>query len=408
MTSSTRKPVALEVMNLFTESISMSSRSLLFSLVSFVMIWSFLIAAAATAQAATAPSQPTEGPGGSDYAYSRITSSVYGRGDLKYYLYEPAGPKPETAPLIVFTHGWGGTNPSLSYGAWIKHLVRKGNIVVYPVYQSAISMLNGSRYTSNCVKAVLDAIQVLESEGHVKPDLDKFATVGHSVGGVLAANIAAVAKKSGLPAPKAVMSVEPGNTPMPPLEDLSLIPQDALLITVVGDKDTVVGCKDAQKIFTKTSQIPLENKDYIMMVSDNSGTPNLTANHFAPTCWAPLTISMPGFDLGDFMPGFGSALSDSADDGSYDAEALGSPDSSGSDMGTSLGFGADALDYYGTWKLFDALTDAAFYGKNREYALGDTPQQRFMGNWSNGKPVNELIVTDDPESQPWINGRRDS
>jgi hypothetical protein len=56
----------------------------------------------------------------------------------------------------------------------------------------------------------------------------------------------------------------------------------------------------------------------------------------------------------------------------------------------------NALDYYGTWKLFDALTDAAFNGKNREYALGNTPQQRFMGVWSDGVPVKELKVTNKP------------
>ena len=56
----------------------------------------------------------------------------------------------------------------------------------------------------------------------------------------------------------------------------------------------------------------------------------------------------------------------------------------------------NAMDYYGTWKLFAALTDAAFNGKNREYALGNTPQQRFMGVWSDGVPVRELKVTDKP------------
>lgn len=54
------------------------------------------------------------------------------------------------------------------------------------------------------------------------------------------------------------------------------------------------------------------------------------------------------------------------------------------------------MDYYGLWKLFDALTDSAFYGRNREYALGNTPQQRFMGQWSDGVPVKELVVTDRP------------
>ena len=53
---------------------------------------------------------------------------------------------------------------------------------------------------------------------------------------------------------------------------------------------------------------------------------------------------------------------------------------------------ADTLDYYGYWKLFDGLYGAAFYGVNREFALGNTPQQRFMGKWSDGTPVKELEI----------------
>jgi hypothetical protein len=33
------------------------------------------------------------------------------------------------------------------------------------------------------------------------------------------------------------------------------------------------------------------------------------------------------------------------------------------------------------------------HGTNREYALGNTPPQRFMGKWSDGTPVKELQVT---------------
>jgi hypothetical protein len=39
---------------------------------------------------------------------------------------------------------------------------------------------------------------------------------------------------------------------------------------------------------------------------------------------------------------------------------------------TSSSPAANALDYYGLWKLLDALCDAAFYGKHRQYALGNT------------------------------------
>ncbi len=43
------------------------------------------------------------------------------------------------------------------------------------------------------------------------------------------------------------------------------------------------------------------------------------------------------------------------------------------------------------------LSDAAFYGRHREYALGNTLQQRYMGVWSDGRRgVRELIVFDRP------------
>ena len=54
--------------------------------------------------------------------------------------------------------------------------------------------------------------------------------------------------------------------------------------------------------------------------------------------------------------------------------------------------GIDALDFYGYWKWFDALTDAAFYGTPVEEALGDTPEQKYMGTWSDGTPVKEPVV----------------
>ena len=50
----------------------------------------------------------------------------------------------------------------------------------------------------------------------------------------------------------------------------------------------------------------------------------------------------------------------------------------------------------GAWARSGNLSDAAFYGKNREYALGNTARQRFMGTWSDGVAVKELTVTDHP------------
>jgi len=48
------------------------------------------------------------------------------------------------------------------------------------------------------------------------------------------------------------------------------------------------------------------------------------------------------------------------------------------------------------WIGGEQLRLLAFDGEWCEVALGTTPGQRFMGIWSDGVPVTEAIVTDDP------------
>jgi len=90
-----------------------------------------------SSQNVTPPSQPQTGPGGMQSAHAGVTKNRYGSGGQEYWIFEPDSPKPRSAPVIVFLHGWGGMNP-LYYGAWLDHLVKRGNIVIYPRYQSSL------------------------------------------------------------------------------------------------------------------------------------------------------------------------------------------------------------------------------------------------------------------------------
>ena len=116
---------------------------------------------------------------------------------------------------------------------------------------------------------------------------------------------------------------------------------------MVGEDDLVVGGTDAKRIYDESIQVPAADKDHITIVKDDRGEPDLLADHNAP-------------------------LSD------------------------SVLFPPDAVDWYGFWKWLDGLTDAAFYGTNRDYALGNTTEQKNMGLWSDGTPVFEPDVTDNP------------
>jgi acetyl esterase/lipase len=333
------------------------------------------------AQGITPPSQPQSGPGGKQYLHAEVTKNRYGKGGQEYWIFEPDSPRPRTAPVIVFLHGWGGMNP-LYYGAWLDHLVKRGNIVIYPRYQANL-LTPIKDFTPNTLAAVKDAVSRLQTErGHVAADFTRFATVGHSMGGLLAANVAALAGELKLPRVRAVMSVEPGITESPinfQLADLKKLTSDTLLLSVAGDQDTLVRDTDAKRIYYESTRVSAANKDFITLVTDTHGTPTLVASHRAPTA-----IDK-SYDSGEGLSGAPAGTSDPIGNTPQVARRV-RPE-------TMM---VNALDYYGTWKLFDALCDAAFNGRNREYALGNTPQQRFMGQWSDGVPVKELKVTDKP------------
>src|SRR5215813_6089764 len=346
------------------------------SIVAVLLVLVLSIHASSFFQTATPPPQRETGPGGKQLAHASVIKNKYGKGSKEYWIYEPDSPKPASAPVVIFLHGWGGTNP-LYYGAWLDHLVKRGNIVIYPRYQANI-LTAREFFIPNSIDGIKAAFNTLQTEpGHVRPELNRVATVGHSLGGLLAASVAALASESGLPKMRAVMAVEPGLTRSPanvPLADLKKIPPETLLLAVAGDRDTLVDDEDAKRIFYEASRVYARNKDFIRLVTDDHGRPGLFASHRAPT--APDKA----YDNGE-----GNRME---------------PAQSGGVSGQVRADGripdVNALDYYGLWKLFDGLADAAFFGKNRTYALGNTPQQRFMGKWSDGVPVKELIVTDKP------------
>ena len=144
-----------------------------------------------------------------------------------------------------------------------------------------------------------------------------------------------------------------------------MLPANLLLVAVANDDDDFVRDIDARKVYRGAVNVAEENKNYVRMFSDEHGEPSLHADHRAPTA--------PGGMI--------------APDASLPFSAGGAGDDGG--RGELI---TNALDYYGTWKLFDGLADAVFRGVHREYALGNTSQQRYMGEWSDRMPVRELMI----------------
>ena len=92
---------------------------------------------------------------------------LQGEGDKEFWLFEPADPTPRSAPVVVMIHGFGAMSPNI-YGAWIEHLVRRGNSVVYPRYQANLKT-SVDTFTANTVHAVRNGLNTLRLPGHVLP-----------------------------------------------------------------------------------------------------------------------------------------------------------------------------------------------------------------------------------------------
>lgn len=303
---------------------------------------------------ATAPDkQPEKGPGGAEYAHIAVEVYEALEAGEHYWLYTPAEPAPKKAPVVVFLHGFGALKPD-GYDAWIEHICKRGNIVIYPQWQ-AHNLEPPASYNTNAAVSILDAFKYLEADKtRVQPIKEDFAIAGHSAGGVSAANMAADWEILKLPKPKAVMPIQPGRAfssdnkaqknGLIPLSKYEQIPETCLMVSIFSDSDQTVGSWCARTFFKEATSVKAENKNLVEFVSSDYGKTTAIAHHNTP------------------------------------AAPKGAPNM------------IDHWDWYGYWKLLDGLTDAAFHGKNRQYALGDTPEQKNMGKYSDGRPFEPLKV----------------
>jgi hypothetical protein len=277
----------------------------------------------------------------------------------RYFIYEPDAPGPASAPVVLFLHGWLAYRPE-AYMGWMRHMVRKGYIVVWAQYDQIQPF---TTFADKAVEVWTHALQRLESprpwESHVTPARGTggeilTGIVGHSAGGYLAAIVAArAAASSVIPEPKVVVAIEPGAYGWIPTEDLGAIDPDTCLVVAVGSDDDVVCGLTAVEIWRRTSQIPDVLRDFLVVRSDAHGAPALLSNH-------------------------------------YFANTTGRRDTAA----------VDARDFYVTYKLSVAGLNCGMYGTDSEYAIGNgAAEQVGMGQWSDGTDVVPMDWIDDPLSQ---------
>jgi len=306
------------------------------------------------------PEQPANGPGGAAFLYEGVDAERVGAPPDGYWVFRPshlrldATADESSLPVVIFFHGFTALDPVV-YRSWIDHIVRRGAIVIYPDFQdNHLFDPEWSAFQDNAFAAIRAARDSMT--GKPWADWNRVAVIGHSLGGVLAANYAALAVDEGLPRPHAMMLVEPGGCagcdPVDdddgiPLAALGGVAADIVAYVMVGADDVVVGDGAAKRIWADLASVPLDRRDYITVHGDVRGVPFLRATHLFPQTDGVLST-------------------------------------------------VDALDWFGTWKFFDLLADCTFNDQRCDIALNDTDEQRFMGLWSDGEFVTGADITDDP------------
>ena len=320
------------------------------------LIWLFV--AISWVNGIHAPGQAVNGPGGSNYVHEEVLMHDFAQEEDGYWLFEPANPQPDSAHLVVFIHGYGAINPMI-YGGWIKHLVRKGNLVVFPRYQKSLFKPSTEHFVPNVARAIRDAIHQIDTSRGVKVKDSSIALVGHSYGGTIAANLAVHYDSLMIPKPNATFLCSPGTGPFKGglLDSYEGMPADLKLLIMVSKDDKTVGDKLGVKIFETATQT--KQRNLIRQRADRYGTPAMTAGH--NECYS----LDEAFDCGI--------------------------DNLSTKRARHKGK-VDMVDYFGYWKLLDALLECSRTGDKCDYAYGNSKAQRFMGNWSDGQPVKELEI----------------
>lgn len=322
---------------------------------------------------------PAAPPGSTAYPHAKVRSRTYGKRGKSGWLFAPDEPAPATAPVVVFLPGWGAFDPG-HYGAWIRHLTRKGYLVIYPRYQPSL-LTSGKKMQRLGFERITEGFASLDT-GRVKPDRTQVALVGHSLGGAMATAYTMHAEREQLPKPTAVFLVQPaaqdkvnGRFDVP--VDGTKLPSDVLLLGIVGEHDKLAQDGWARKLFSgATGAVPAANRSLVLHRSDDHGSPALGSGHFAPI----------GFDLG---------VAETPARKIAAARRI---------MRLKKGeTGVDAVDRWAYWRLLDGLLDAAFKGGSRAAALLRTPASRAMGAWGDGtpvKPLEPIVIGDDPPIAP--------
>ena len=198
-----------------------------------------------------------------------------GKGAAGVWLYRPAG-KPKD--LVIYFHGQGGPTEATpeNHLAWIRHLVARGSVVVYPRYEMA--------YEVDPMEYVVAGVRTATERADV--DGLPVMALGYSRGGAIAVEYGAVAEGNDLPVPGLITSIFPaGRGNQDEQIDLTSLDHSTVLVMMIGDQDTVVGQTGASYLSSRLQAGGFPGEGIQLDFVESHGA--FRADHFAPLRTSP-------------------------------------------------------------------------------------------------------------------------
>ena len=121
--------------------------------------------------------------------YADIAVTSVGEGAKRAYVFRPDEKNLSNLPLVLFMHGWRGTSPK-NFGSLIDLLVRRGAVVIYPVYQEEGDKTSPQRITDYAATSIKAALAKLDLSHPGLVDKNKTLYWGFSMGASISLNFA--------------------------------------------------------------------------------------------------------------------------------------------------------------------------------------------------------------------------
>lgn len=307
--------------------------------------------------------------------HRNVEVMTVGEGPSRAYIFMPQNPGATRAPLVFFHHGWLGMNPK-NFGGLIDLLVRRGAVVIFPVYQDG-DQTPPQRVTEIAGQADASALALLQMRYPERVDTNKVFYLGFSMGASISLNLALKPERFGLPAPRAMLLIAPGDAPHVArgalaesiIGHVEALPRNLPTVLVAGMADNQIGVPTARSIAARLCHLPEQQRTLILFPSDSNEGARIQAGHGSPG--APDSR----YDFPDSRAPVPTSIP-----GKNDFEASAS---------------LNLLDYYGYWRLATRLLD---WVDGKEYPeeifSRHGAENRFLGRWPSGKPYAEALVED--------------